>query len=152
MYTYRLSFCLFLLSLSSVFRFALLPFVFVFRFILYLGAISHNRPSAGLLRRIVSQTVSYAFYVIKLSFMSRVSLTSSLLPLHLLSFLPSSSPLFHPYPHLAPFSSLFLPLFCCVIFATKIRLSSWVSYKLIHVPGYYDGRLQFSLFPNLQLL
>ena len=107
-----LSFCLFLLSLSSVFCVASMPFVFVFSFTLSLGAISHNRPSAGLLRRIVSQTVSYAFYVIKLSFMSRVSLTSSLLPLPLLSFLPSSSPLFHRYPHLTPFSSLFLPLFC----------------------------------------
>ena len=48
-----------------------------------------------------------------------MSLTSSLLPLLLLSFLPSSSPLFHPCPHLTPFSSLFPPLFCCVCIATK---------------------------------
>ena len=48
-----------------------------------------------------------------------MSLTSSLLPLLLLSFLPSSSPLFHPCPHLTPFSSLFPPFFCCVYMAMK---------------------------------
>merc|ERR1712237_36580 len=40
-------------------------------------------------------------------------------PLLLLSFLPSSSPLFPPCPHLRPFSSLFPPLFCRVRYLFK---------------------------------
>ena len=47
---------------------------------------------------------------------------SSLLPLLLLSFLPSSSPLLPPCPHLIPFSSLFPPLFCCVV-RLKVTIS-----------------------------
>ena len=48
---------------------------------------------------------------------------SYLLPLFLLSFLPSSSPLLPPCPHLIPFSSLFPPLFCCVV-RLKVMISS----------------------------
>ena len=48
-----------------------------------------------------------------------MSLTSSLLPLLLLSFFPSSSPLPPPCPHLIPFSSLFPPLFCRVRYLFK---------------------------------
>ena len=115
----------YILSLSSV---SLLSFFYLasisrvdssaicFNFFLSLDAISHNRPASQTLR---SQLVPYADFMSLLSLLSRVSLTSSLLPLLLLSFLPSSSPLFHPCPHLTPFSSLFPPLFCCVYMAMK---------------------------------
>ena len=83
--------------------------------------------------------------------MSRVSLTflpSS--PTFSLSFLPSSSPLSHPYPHLTPFSSLFLPLLCRATMLRIRKMHVFPAFLIKYIAcrrrrnGY--SRILFSLF------
>ena len=68
-------------------------------------------------RIVLPQSLSYTH--LRIYYCPNCPLPSSLLPLLLLSFLPSSSPLFPPCPHLIPFSSLFPPLFCRVRYLFK---------------------------------
>ena len=87
-----------------------LAFVSRYRFSISLGA----TPRQPYIRSAVQTVFTYLSFVTCLSCLTCPEF-SYLLPLLLLSFLPSSSPLLPPCPHLIPFSSLFPPLFCCVV-------------------------------------
>ena len=93
-----------------------LAFVSRYRFSISLGATSHNRPALYTLRR---ADRPHVFIFRNVSFVSKMSWIFLPSSLFLLSFLPSSSPLLPPCPHLIPFSSLFPPLFCRVRYLFK---------------------------------
>ena len=112
-------------------------------------------------RIVLTQSLSYTH--LRIYYCPKCPLPSSLLPLLLLSFLPSSSPLFPPCPHLIPFSSLFPPLFCrvrylfkrCFVmictFFPRIRsnnspFSPFFAFQLTKRSNKRDGRAGY--FPN----